>query len=237
MSNYKEEVDRTERLKTTLGNKVESIGNIINTKIKEKPTTLTQAEDSLRRKMLGIGDIVTDLQIEEIGYPTDGNGVFKGHTNYVKVLAVDNEYIYSGGSDKTVRKIRKSDMVEVGKFTGHTSSVDALTVDNEYIYSGSGDKTVRKIRKSDMVEVYKFTGHTSSVYALTTDSEFIYSGSYEDKTVRKIRKSDMVEVDKFTGHTGSVYALTLDSEYLYSGSTDNTVRKLAKSKQYKIISI
>lgn len=56
MATIKEQTEKTERLKTALDNKVDSIGNIINTKIKEKPTTLTQVEDSLNRKMLGIGD-------------------------------------------------------------------------------------------------------------------------------------------------------------------------------------
>ena len=58
MATIKEQTEKTERLKTSLDNKVDSIGSIINTKIKEKPTTLTQVEDVLNRKMLGIGDML-----------------------------------------------------------------------------------------------------------------------------------------------------------------------------------
>lgn len=58
MATIKEQTEKTERLKTSLDNKVDSIGNIINTKVKEKPTTLTQVEDVLSRKMLGIGDTI-----------------------------------------------------------------------------------------------------------------------------------------------------------------------------------
>lgn len=57
MATIKEQTEKTEQLKTSLDNKVDSIGNIINTKVKEKPTTLTQVEDVLNRKMLGIGDV------------------------------------------------------------------------------------------------------------------------------------------------------------------------------------
>ena len=113
MATIKEQTEKTEQLKTTLDNKVNSIGNIINTKIKEKPTTLTQVEDALNRKMLGVGDIVTDLQIEDLGYPTDGNGVFTGHTGYVRALAVDNEFIYSGSDDVTVRKWAKTKQYKI----------------------------------------------------------------------------------------------------------------------------
>lgn len=58
MATIKEQTEKTEQLKTSLDNKVDSIGDIINTKIKEKPTTLTQVEDALKRKMLGIGDTI-----------------------------------------------------------------------------------------------------------------------------------------------------------------------------------
>ena len=113
MSNYKEEVDRTERLKTSLGNKVNSIGNIINTKIKEKPTTLTQVEDALKRKMLGVGDTLTDVQILDLGHPSDKNGIFTGHTDRVRALTVDNEFIYSGSEDETIRKWAKTKLYKI----------------------------------------------------------------------------------------------------------------------------
>lgn len=71
---------------------------------------------------------------------------FTGHTNSVLAVAVDSEgNVYSGGKDKTVRKINK-DGREVWSFTGHTGYVRAVAVDSEgNVYSGSHDKTVRKI--------------------------------------------------------------------------------------------
>ena len=110
MATIKEQTEKTEQLKTSLDNKVDSIGNIINTKIKEKPTTLTQVEDALKRKMLGIGDIVTDLQIEDLGIPTNNNKIFTGHKDNVNALTQDSEFIYSGDYIGVIKKIRKSDM-------------------------------------------------------------------------------------------------------------------------------
>ena len=236
MATIKEQTEKTERLKTSLDNKVNSIGNIINTKVKEKPTTLTQVDDVLNRKMLGIGDTLTDVQVLDLGYPSDKNGIFPGNTGRIYALAIDDTYIYSGSDDNAVRKIRKSDMVEVGIFTGNTSYVKALAVDNEFIYSSSYDKIVREIRKSDMVEVGKFTGHINYVNALAIDDTYIYSGS-DDRIVRKIRKSDMTEIYRFIGHNYPVNALAIDNEYIYSGGNDRTVRKWFKYMLYKIISI
>ena len=232
----KEEIDNYEQFEQTYTVLLKSISATIHEKVKENPTTLTQVEDVLKRKMLGIGDTLTDVQILDLGYPSDKNGISDGNSGRIYALAVDDTYIYSGDDDRTVRKIRKSDMVGLGSSTKSTSSIAALVIDNEYIYSGGGI-TVRKIRKSDMVEVGNFTGNTSSIAALVIDNEYIYSGG-NDKTVRKIRKSDMVEVGSiFTGNTSNIYALASDNEFVYSSGNDKTVRKIRKSDMTEVGSI
>lgn len=92
----KEQTEKTEQLKTTLDNKVESIGDIINTKIREKPTTLTQVEDVLNRKMLGVGSLISLKQIDLDTKYTPIKKITYGKTTSdmggKKVVKIDNFY-------------------------------------------------------------------------------------------------------------------------------------------------
>jgi len=151
---------------------------------------------------------------------------FTGHTGYVYAVAVDNNgNIYSGGNDKTVRKI-SPDGNQIWQFTGHTNYVNAVAVDNNgNVYSGSNDRKVRKI-DPDGNQIWNFDVFWT-VFAVAVDNNGnVYSGS-DDKTVRKI-SYDGNQIWKFTGHTGYVYAIAVDNNgYVYSGSADRTVRKIS----------
>ena len=74
----------------------------------------------------------------------------KGHTNYVRTVAVtrDNKYIISGSEDKTIRIWNLLEKRQETVLQGHLNGVDsvAVTSDNKYIVSGSFDNTIR-IRK------------------------------------------------------------------------------------------
>ena len=154
---------------------------------------------------------------------------FTGHTDDVRAAAIDNDgYVYSGGSDKTVKKI-SSNGNQVWSFTGHTDRVLAVAVDNNgYVYSGSGDKTLRKI-DSNGNQVWSFTSHTNYVSAVAVDNNgYVYSGSW-DKTLRKI-SSNGSQVWSFTSHTDYVNAVAVDNNgYVYSGSDDKTVKKISSN--------
>ena len=154
---------------------------------------------------------------------------FTGHTSYVYAVAVDNNgYVYSGGLDKTVRKIG-SDGSELWRFTGHTDAVYAVAVDNNgnvYSGGGNGDRKVRKI-DPDGNQIWDFAVRWTVNAVAVDNNGYVYSGS-DDKRVRKI-DPDGSEVWRFTGHTDYVLAVAVDNNgNVYSGSAsgDKTVRKI-----------
>lgn len=110
MATIKEQTEKTEQLKTTLDNKVDSIGNIINTKIKEKPTTLTQVEDVLSRKMLGIGSVISPSRLELVApYKILKQYNLAGH-KIDKILAMSKSgkvACLMQGEDKTIYIIER----------------------------------------------------------------------------------------------------------------------------------
>ena len=117
-------------------------------------------------------------------------------------------YVYSGSTDKTVRKISPSGS-QGWSFTEHTDRITFVVVDADgYVYSGSWDGTVRKISPSGS-QVWSFTGHTSRVNGIAVDADgYVYSGS-SDNTVRKISSSGS-QVWSFTEHTNTVSGVAVD---------------------------
>ena len=135
------------------------------------------------------------------------------------------DYIFSGSSDNTIRKIDSSGN-QVWSFTGHTGQINDLAVDsNEFIYTASDDTTVKKI-DSNGNEVWTFANHFLPVYGVSVDSNGnVYAGSDQD-TIKKI-DSNGNEVWEFTGHSNLVTKLAVDvNDNVYSASFDGTVRKI-----------
>lgn len=136
MATIKEQTEKTERLKTTLDNKVDSIGNIINTKIKEKPTTLTQVEDILNRKMLGIGDMLPfgtwELDDNLNIHWTKLNAVL-GYYGYTGVCKNDTN-IFARNVEKNIDKLDLDGNV-LKTFNIQDSYSRQLIADNNFVYA------------------------------------------------------------------------------------------------------
>ena len=104
----------------------------------------------------------------------------------IRALTQDADYIYCGGTTRTVWKIRKSDMVKVAESANYGGNIYALTQDNEYIYCGGyTTQKVWKIRKSDMTKVSESVDYGGSIYALAQDADYIYWGGDTTKKVWK----------------------------------------------------
>lgn len=150
--------------------------------------------------------------------------------------------LYSGSSDRTVRKIYQSTMTQVGSFTGNTDIVTTIAWGADgFLYIGSADYTIRKINPDTMVQVESFTGNTSGVNAVAWGGDgFLYIGSTyggsgpapEGGAVIKINPDTMTQVGIFTGNTAAVNVLAWGGDgFLYSGAGDadsggDTVRKI-----------
>ena len=80
---------------------------------------------------------------------------FEGNTDTVYSVTVDNYgNVYSGGRDKTVRKIN-SEGKEVWKFS-NIDTIDSVAVDDYgNVYIGGHDKTVKKIEQMKILGIVK----------------------------------------------------------------------------------
>lgn len=216
MATIKEQTEKTERLKTTLDNKVDSIGNIINTKVKEKPTTLTQVEDALKRKMLGVGSLLAESQIKLL----QETGRFIVN-NSVTGLAVDNNYIYAS-TNREVVKLDKNAMQVVDRLPW-TNSIQKLIADDNYIYLGDSAGIVAKLDKNTVKEVGRYTGN-AAIGALAENGDYIYT-AYGNKTV-KIGKYDMRNKSS-AEERHKVTSLATDTTNVYVGAGINIVKETA----------
>ncbi|KAI9145805.1 WD40-repeat-containing domain protein [Paraphysoderma sedebokerense] len=155
-----------------------------------------------------------------------------GHSNPVNSVDVslDGKYVYSGSTDKTVKRWDSSSGRCLSTFQGHSNFVYSVAVspDGKYVYSGSADKTVKKWDASSGQCLGTFEGHSSVVNSVpvSPDGKYVYSGSH-DKTVKKWDASTGQCLATFQGHSDWVksVAVSPDGKYVYSGSYDKTVKK------------
>ena len=69
--------------------------------------------------------------------------ILQGHTSHVHCLVVNNNILYSGSGEDTIR-VRNLDTNEcITALQGHTGPVNCLIVNNNVLYSGSGEDTIR----------------------------------------------------------------------------------------------
>eukprot|EP01118_Nematostelium_gracile_P004386 TRINITY_DN1512_c0_g1_i1.p1 TRINITY_DN1512_c0_g1~~TRINITY_DN1512_c0_g1_i1.p1 ORF type:complete len:291 (-),score=75.24 TRINITY_DN1512_c0_g1_i1:133-1005(-) len=98
-------------------------------------------DDSMIRKMdFNTGDFVKD---------------FKGHTNWVKSLCTDGEFVYSASYDKTLKKWTPEGQC-VLTFNGHTKQALQVLIDGGYLFSCSLDGTTRQWNVNSGEEIKQF---------------------------------------------------------------------------------
>lgn len=90
--------------------------------------------------------------------------LFASHRDRVETLAftVDDQYIASGGNDRTVRIWRTSDGQQVRAMTGHRSAVKVIVLspDGRYLASGAVDGEIKIWDWQTGQEVKSLSGHT-----------------------------------------------------------------------------
>ena len=178
---------------------------------------------------------VTSVFEEEVSSNPVEVWSFKGHSEKVNSVVVDNDgYVYSGSQDGTVKKI-DSDGNEVWSFDKYTyeeySNADYydLAVNSKgYIYSVNNFESRVKIGPNGK-EVWE---NTMGIVAnsVTIDSEgYVYLGSISDGTIKKIKPDGKEVWDyEFPIITNSI---TVDSAgYIYIGSFDGTVMKISSDR-------
>jgi len=72
--------------------------------------------------------------------------VFDAHADFVKSVVVDGDVMFSGSSDKHIRKwdLRTGKSLQV--IEGHSRGIEDLKVHKDHLYSASSDSTIKKWR-------------------------------------------------------------------------------------------
>ncbi|POS84569.1 hypothetical protein EPUL_004075 [Erysiphe pulchra] len=150
--------------------------------------------------------------------------IFKGHSNGVMCLQLEDNILATGSYDLTIKIWN----VDTGKcirtLKGHTAGIRALQFDNQKLISGSLDQTIRiwNWRTGECVNAYQ--AHDAGVIALNFVGNVLASGSMD--TTVKVWNFEDKSVFVLQGHTDWVNAVKVDadSRTLFSASDDRTVR-------------
>ncbi|KAG2188490.1 hypothetical protein INT44_001244 [Umbelopsis vinacea] len=159
-----------------------------------------------------------------------GNAVkiFKGHDGPATSIALspDEQTLFTGSWDKTVKQwdVKTGECVKT--FIGHTDFVKSILLVGKFLFSGSADAHIRQWDTTTGECVRDLKGHSRSVecLAISEDGTKLFSAS-SDRTIRKWDvKSGQVE-KVYEGHETNVFALTVWDEELWTASADKTAKR------------
>jgi uncharacterized repeat protein (TIGR02543 family) len=149
----------------------------------------------------------------------------------IRALAVDDTYVYVGGSDtQTVQALDKVDGSLEWESADYGGSIRALAVDDTYVYVGGSDtQTVQALDKVDGSLEWESANYGGSIRALAVDDTYVYVGGSTTQTVQALDKVDGSLEWESADYGGSIYALAVDDTYVYvGGHTTQTVQALDK---------
>lgn len=144
------------------------------------------------------------------------------HIGVIRTIAIDDDFVYIGADDSTVRILQKEDLAEIIVIKAHESEVRSVCVDADYVFSGSTDATIKVWDKKNKEFKFKFEGHKEVVTSLASDENYLFSASF-DRTIRVWSKKNFSLVKVLEGHNDVIESITQDSTNLYSGSRDGLV--------------
>lgn len=163
-----------------------------------------------------------ESNLECFAFDRDDGYVFGLH------LSVDGTILYTGASDKILRKRIVGVKDNINVLTGHEKCIMSLSVssDSRFVVTGSEDNTIRIWNIQTMSETAVLRGHTSTIWGinLTKNMKYILSAS-GDKTVRMWDFNDHHEVNCFTSHSNPIFTVASsgNSKFAASGAQDKLI--------------
>lgn len=153
---------------------------------------------------------------------------FNGHTGRINGLSIGNDYVITGSSDKTIRKIdpNGNEILKISTFQYPVMDVGVGVMGNIYGCSSNGD-LIKFTPEGGVIWSLKLG--RSSIRKIALDvNDNVFTASY-DGIVRKINSSGDL-LWEFKGHKNSVLSICIDANgYVYSGSAVGEIIKLDQS--------
>ena len=144
------------------------------------------------------------------------------HEEAVNSVAMNETYIVSGSTDKTIGIWYANNGKFVKKLEGHEGSVRSVIINGNRIVSGSGDKTIKIWDINTGKCIQTLTGHTGPVNSVAMNETYIVSGSV-DTVIRVCDANTGKGVYNMTSHTGPVNSVAINGNCVISGSDDETI--------------
>lgn len=154
-----------------------------------------------------------------------------GHTGSVQSLAVSQNRIVSGSSDKTVRVWDLNSRSEaLPPLRGHEHGVSSVAFLNNAMRVASGglDKAVRIWDLTTQTEIYPaLQGHPGAVTSLAVSGHILASGSWDGSILVWDVTSGSMMFGILRGHDGPIYSIAFSSDKasLFSASGDKSIRQ------------
>ncbi|KAI4323485.1 hypothetical protein L6164_023084 [Bauhinia variegata] len=154
------------------------------------------------------------------------------HADSISCLTVDNELIYSGSWDKTLKVWKLSDLKCLESIKAHDDAINGLAACKGIVYSASADGKIKAWGKEGknkhclkgILEGYKDVSFNSVV--VSDDGKWVYGGS-SDGFVMGWEGSENFEswklVSETKAHEMAVLCMCLMGEFLCSGSADKSI--------------
>ncbi|KAK4096442.1 WD40 repeat-like protein [Parathielavia hyrcaniae] len=149
---------------------------------------------------------------------------FKGHTNGVTCLQMDDNILATGSYDATIKIWNIETGEEIRTLRGHTRGIRALQFDDSKLISGSLDNTIKIWNWHTGECISTLQGHTDGVISVHFDGHLLSSGS-ADMSV-KIFDFNSRGAFCLKGHDDWVNCTRLDinSRTVMSASDDTTLK-------------
>lgn len=151
--------------------------------------------------------------------------IFRGHSNGVTCLQIDDVMMATGSYDATIRIWNLETGEQTRVLRGHTQGIRSLQFDDKILVSGSLDKTIKIWNWHTGELLSTLVCHQGGVISVHLDGEWLASGS-TDKTI-KVFNLKTKESFRLRDHGDWVNQVRIDgraSRTLFSASDDCKVK-------------
>ncbi|KAM0685648.1 SCF ubiquitin ligase complex subunit cdc4 [Conglomerata obtusa] len=144
----------------------------------------------------------------------DYERIYVGHQGGIWTFDVNDKYLVTGSTDKTVRVWDLENNLCVNILKGHKSTIRCLKIEEEYVISGSRDGDIR-VWSFNGICKYVLKGHTESVRCLDVRANLLVTGSYDGSVILWEFKTGK-KVKNLKRHTQRVYAVKIGDDFIVS---------------------
>lgn len=150
----------------------------------------------------------------------------QGHVSEIQtaITSYDDQLIFSGGNDNTVRiwDVERKKLLKT--LRGHHDNVNQVKLINNDLFVSAGDLSLIVWSSRTMSLVGILRGHTCAPTSVLCTPKYIFSALAETD-IRMWEIESLKEVAVIEGHTKSINALAYYKDSVYSVSEDFSIRK------------